>query len=233
MAGLRACEKDSRARWAVRRRLGSGGRTAGRRAADTGRAAPLRGPRDSVPRVRCRAPSERSRGAWGRSAGCSPASAYSRLDLVGDEAPVPPPECGRQGGEVRMAGRMRKAFEPQLEQPALAVLVAPRQLAGIRDHLRRGRPSSCECLLEHAAKLVVHAGMQQLDEERLLAVEVRVERTAAEAGRPTISSTLDPEKPRRRNTSSAASRSSRRVSACCSARVRRLRGVVLTRALGH
>src|SRR5439155_26410432 len=83
--------------------------------------------------------------------------------------------------ELGVARRVGEAFQPELEEPALAVLVAARELTRRRAHLRarrlfpRGSP-------EHACELVVHALVQQLDEELLATLEVGIEGAAAESG---------------------------------------------------
>src|SRR3954447_3429505 len=104
------------------------------------------------------------------------------IDLLGEDRPVAAPERGRELAELLIPCGLGEAFEPQPEQPsaALVLLHVPDALDPPAQPLARG-PRLLLSLLGHLGVLPVHAVLEQLDEELVLALEVGVEGAAREA----------------------------------------------------
>ena len=156
------------------------------------------------------------------------------LDLPGNQRPVAAPEARREPSKLLIARRLSQTLEPKAKKPAaLLPLLHVAQALGAPAQAIPGRAGLLPGLLGHLRVLPVNAILEQLDKELVLALEVGVEGAPGEAGLcSAISATLDPRRPRRRKTRSAALRRRWRVSACFSLRVRRFgafrRGVAVS-----
>src|SRR4051794_1164847 len=105
------------------------------------------------------------------------------LDLLSKESPVAAPEARRELPEVLVPGGLGQALEPEAEEPvgALVFLDVADALGPPPEALPRA-PWLGLRLLRQFGIALVNAGMQQFDEELVLAIEVGVEGAAGKAG---------------------------------------------------